>query len=111
MYTPTKDERTLTLLCHLSGILTGFIGPLVFWLVKKDESTFINDQAKEALNFQITLAIAYVVLSVLSVISCGVMLVVFPVIYVGSIVLMVIAGMKANEGISYRYPLTLRLIN
>jgi uncharacterized protein len=110
MYAPTKDEKMLAMLCHLSGILTGFVGPLVFWLIKKDESPFMNDQGKEALNFQITLFIIHAALIVVSIVSCGITLPLSLVVWLGSIVLMVMAALKANEGVPYRYPATLRLV-
>jgi uncharacterized protein len=110
MHTSTKDERTWALLCHISGILTGFVGPLVIWLIKKDESAYVNDQGKEALNFQITLFIIHAAIIVVSIISCGITLPLALVVYFGSIVLMIMAAMKANEGAYYRYPMTLRLV-
>jgi len=53
-----QEDKTMAMLCHLLGILTAFLGPLIIWLVKKDQSPFVDDQGKEALNFQITLVIA-----------------------------------------------------
>ena len=69
----SQEDRTLALITHLSGILLGFIVPLVIWLVNKDKADkgFLNDQAKEALNFQITLLIVYVIGIVLTVILIG----------------------------------------
>jgi uncharacterized Tic20 family protein len=102
------------LLVHLSA-LSGFIipfghliGPLVVWLVKKDESEFIDDQGKEALNFQITVSIAYIVSAILILVVVGIVL--LPVVAVGSLVLTIIAAVKANDGEAYRYPFTLRMI-
>jgi len=71
--TPPEDQRTLALITHLSGIVLGFIVPLIIWLVNKDQAgkDFINDQSKEALNFQITLLIVYVIGIVLSIILIG----------------------------------------
>nr|WP_234411375.1 DUF4870 domain-containing protein [Rhodanobacter thiooxydans] len=111
---------------HLSAlagaILTGafgggwgcFIGPLVIWLVKRDTMPFVADQGKEALNFNITVAIAFVVLAVLSVMTLGIGLIIaiplWVIIGVAWLVLTIIAAIKANEGALYRYPFTLRLI-
>lgn len=106
--TPSKEARTMAMLAHLLGIVTGFLGPLVIWLVKKDEDAFINDQGKEALNFQITIAIAMIVSGLLMFACIGFFLV--PAVAVLNLVLCIMAGLKANEGISYRYPMTLRLI-
>lgn len=106
--TPSKEARTMAMLAHLLGIVTGFLGPLIIWLIKKDEDAFINDQAKEALNFQITVAIAMIVSGLLMFVCVGFFLV--PAVAVLNLILCIMAAMKANEGISYRYPMTLRLI-
>ena len=106
----SQEDRTLALLTHLSGIVLSFIVPLVLWLINKDkpEKEFLNDQAKEALNFQITVVIAWVIAIVLSAIAIGFLL--YPVIWIGNLVLCILAGVKANEGVAYRYPFALRLI-
>ena len=95
---------------HLSGIVAGFIGPLIIWLINKDKTDkeWLNAQAKEALNFQITVTIAYFVGGILTMILIGI-LVVFAVM-IANLVLCIMAGMKANEGVDYRYPFALRLI-
>lgn len=108
----SSEDRTLALLTHLSGILFGFIVPLVMWLVHKDraDKAFLNDQSKEALNFNITLLIIYAGLFVLTVITLGLASPLYFLVWVVSIVFFVIAGMKANNGEQYRYPFALRLI-
>ena len=95
---------------HLSGILAGFIGPLVIWLINKDKTDkdWLNGQAKEALNFQITIAIAWIAAIALSVLLIGFLL--YPVILIVNIILCIMAGMKANEGVDYRYPFAIRLV-
>lgn len=122
---PSAEERQWALFAHLSalvgGLLTGawmglgcFVGPLIIWQVKKDTLPFVGDQAKEALNFNITVAIIGVVLLLLSVMTLGVgLLLTLPVgILVGIawLIFTIIAAIKANEGVRYRYPFTLRLI-
>ena len=106
----SQEDKTLAMLTHLSGIILGFIVPLIIWLVNKDKSDkgWLNDQAKEALNFQITIAIAWVVAIVLSAVAIGFLL--YPVIWIGNLILCILAGIKANEGVAYRYPFALRLI-
>ena len=106
----SQEDRTLALLTHLSGIILSFIVPLVLWLINKDkpEKEFLNDQAKDALNFQITVVIAWVIAIVLSAIAIGFLL--YPVIWIGNLILCILAGVKANEGVAYRYPFALRLI-
>lgn len=105
-----QDQRTMAMLAHLLGILTGFLGPLIIWLINKDkpESGFVNDQAKEALNFQITLLLVYIVGVVLSIILIGIFINLAA--WLACIILSIMAGMKANEGVEYRYPFALRLI-
>ncbi|MBL8299844.1 MAG: DUF4870 domain-containing protein [Rhodanobacteraceae bacterium] len=119
---PNQEERQWALFAHLSSLLgallTGgigvFIGPLVIWLIKKETMPFVDDQGKEALNFNITFAILGVALLILTVITLGLgALLTVPVglaAAVAWLVLTVIASIKASEGVSYRYPLTLRLI-
>ena len=109
------EERTMGMLCHLlafSGYVIPFghlIGPLVMWLVKKDESAFVDANGKESLNFQITVTIAVIVSAILCLVLIGFLL--LPVVFVGGIVLTIIASIKANEGKVYRYPVCLRLIH
>ena len=102
-----KQERTWAMFSHLGGLL-GFVPPLVIWLVKKDESSFIGDNGKEALNFQITIAICQIVSVALTPVLIGFLL--FPAVYIFNIVMVIIASMKANEGQRYRYPVCIRFI-
>lgn len=106
----SQDDRTMAMIGHLSGIVAGFIGPLIIWLINKDKTDkgWLNDQAKEALNFQITVFIAYLIAGVLSIVLIGMLLI--PVIMIANLVLCIMAGMKANEGVDYRYPFAIRLI-
>jgi uncharacterized Tic20 family protein len=124
--TPSAEERQWAMLAHLSaligGILTSgwagsigcFIGPLIIWLVKKDTMPFVDDQAKEALNFNITVAIVFFVLFLLALFTLGIGLVIsvplWIIIGIAWLVLTIIAAIKANEGVAYRYPFTLRLV-
>ena len=104
----SKDDRLFAMLAHLLGIVTLFIGSLIIWIIKKDDSEFIGDQAKEALNFQITVFIGYAISTVLMCFVVGYFL--WMAIYVADIVFCIIAGMQANNGVRYRYPFCLRLI-
>ena len=121
----SADERQWAMFAHLSALagalLTSaiggwgfFIGPLVIWLMKKDTMPFVADQAKEALNFNITVSAVFLILLVLSLLTLGIgFLVTAPVmliIGIAALVLIIIAAMKANQGIAYRYPLTVRLV-
>ena len=101
------------MLAHLLGALTSFIGPLVIWLIKKEESPFVDDQGKESLNFQITVLIGYVVALVLSFVpfvGC-VSVFVFPAVGLASLIFGILGCVEANNGKAYRYPFALRLIS
>ena len=106
----SQEDKTLAMLTHLSGILLSFIVPLIIWLTNKDRSDkgFLLDQAREALNFQITIAIAWVIAVVLSALLIGFLL--YPILLLANLVFCILAGLKANEGVAYRYPFALRLI-
>ncbi|HYD78997.1 MAG TPA: DUF4870 domain-containing protein [Paucimonas sp.] len=105
---PSKDDCNIAMLAHLLGIFTGFVGALIIWLIKKDESSFINDQAKEALNFQITVAIGLIGAWILAFILIGFLLV--PAIFLANFILCILAAIAASKGESYRYPFALRLV-
>jgi len=104
------DQRTMALAAHLLGIFTGFIGALIIWLINKDDAakSFVTDQAKEALNFQITVTIAMVISIILMIVIIGGILA--PIVGIINLVFCIIAAVKANNGEAYRYPFTLRLI-
>jgi len=105
-----QDQKTMGMLAHLLGIFTGFIASLVIWLINKDkpDAAFVIDQAKEALNFQITMAIGWVAASVLTFVLIGFLL--YPVLLLVNLIFCIMGGLKANEGVEYRYPFALRLI-
>ncbi len=96
------------MLAHLSIIVLGFIGPLIFWLIGKDKSAFIDDQGKEALNFGITATIAAVVSAILMVVIIGFLL--LPAVSIAVLVFAILGGMAANKGEQYRYPFNIRLV-
>jgi uncharacterized Tic20 family protein len=114
------DERTWALLGHLSAFsafITGLgcvIGPLIVWLVKRDTMPFAGEQAKEALNFNITAIIAAVALGVFTLITLGIgALLTVPLalaLFVAWFVLTIVAAVKANNGEHYRYPFSIRLV-
>ena len=110
----SKDARMWAMFCHLAGLagyaipIGNIIGPLIFWQIKKDEYPFVDEQGKEAVNFQISMAL-YAVASLLLFIIC-----IGPFLLAGvglvDLVLLIIAAVKANNGQHYRYPLTIRFI-
>nr|WP_268746051.1 DUF4870 domain-containing protein [Oleiagrimonas soli] len=110
----TPEQRQWGMFAHLAafaGLIIPFgniIGPLVVWLIKKDTMPFVDDQGKEALNFQITVTLAMLVSFLLMLVLIGFLLVwIVPLV---ALVFVILATVKANEGVYYRYPLTLRLI-
>ena len=111
----TKEERNWALFAHLSAFAGHFIpfghigGPLLIWLLKKDEMPLVNDQGKEALNFQITMTLAFIVAILSIFLAVGIVLV--PVVWLFDVIITIIAAVKANEGVAYRYPLCLRLVS
>lgn len=109
-----KDARTFGMLCHLLA-LAGFIipfgniiGPLVMWLLKREEHPFVDDQGKEALNFQISMFIYFIVAAILTIIVIGIPILIALGIF--WLVIIIVAAVQANAGTTYRYPLNLRLI-
>ncbi|KAG0919172.1 hypothetical protein G6F32_016302 [Rhizopus arrhizus] len=100
----------MALAAHLLGIFAWFIGPLIIWLISKDDAgkAFVTDQAKEALNFQITITIAMLICIVLTIVIIGGILA--PIVGILTLVFCIIAAVKANNGEAYRYPFALRLI-
>ena len=101
------EDKQWASFAHLGGILS-FLPALIIWLIFKDRGPKTNVEAKEALNFQITIAIALVISYVLTIVLIGFLLV--PLVYVASIVFSILGFVKVNGGESYRYPFALRLI-
>lgn len=108
-----RSSHTWGMLCHLTA-LSGLIGvpfgqilgPLLVWLIKRDEYPFADDQGKESLNFQLSMLI-YTLGSILLICLCvGIALIVL--IQVLNLVLVIVASVKASYGERYRYPLTIR---
>ena len=113
--TETEDKQWASF-AHLGGII-GILPALIIWLVFKDRGRFTNEEGKEALNFQITLAIAQLAIVILSTFLAAVTLGIGAllgglgwVVAIISIILSIMAFMKTKDGIPYRYPFALRLI-
>lgn len=111
----TQDERTWGMIAHLSafaGVLVPLVGniiaPLLIWQIKRDKSAFIADQAREAVNFNITIAIGAAVCLVLTLVLIGFLLGFALIAF--WVVMTIIAAIKAGEGVAYRYPVALRLV-
>ena len=133
-----KDERTWATFAHLGGIMGSLVipsvgnilGALVIWLIKRNESVFVDEQGKEALNFQITLSLANAALGIIAAIRFGFWsfnsmffhrgdwdfndLTIFSgshgIIWILNIIFSVVGAVRANKGIPYRYPVSWRLV-
>lgn len=109
-----KDARLWGMLCHLSALsmyftaVGGIVGPLVVWLVKRNDFPFVDDQGKESLNFQISMLLYHLVAAIGFL--CVIGIPVFICLTIANIVLVIMASIQANNGTYYRYPLTIRFI-
>ncbi len=106
----SSETKTMAMLSHLLGIFTGFIGALIIWLVKKDTDPFVEDQAKEALNFQITVLIASFIAGAAAIATCLVLIPLPIAVGIAALVFCIIGAVKSYEGERYRYPICWRLI-
>lgn len=110
----TQDEKTFGMLAHLSALAVflfpfgNFIGPLVIWLIKKDHSAWVDKQGKESLNFQLSIAIYFIVSTILMIVLIGFLLII--AVSVFSLVMVVIASIRVSNGEDFHYPLCIRLI-
>ncbi len=107
--TPSNDDRNIATVTHLGGTVFSFIPGLLVWILKKEDNAYIADQAKEALNFQITVLIAQFIAGVLAIILIG--FVFMGIIWLLNVVFSIVAAISSSKGERYRYPLCLRLIS
>lgn len=111
---PNKEDRTWAMVAHLSGLagyvipLGNIVGPLVILILKRESSLFVEDQAKEALNAQLSVTLYVMIALVLLFVLIGFVL--LPFLLIADLILIIVAAVAANEGRRYRYPLILRLI-
>ncbi|HET7611759.1 MAG TPA: DUF4870 domain-containing protein [Rhodanobacteraceae bacterium] len=110
----SAEDRNLAMLTHLSGIIFGFIVPLIVWLVNKENAakSYLTTEAKEALNFQLTILIGYVIcwfltMTIFLAIIGGPL---WLILWIVNLVFCIVAAMAVNSKGSYRYPFALRLI-
>jgi uncharacterized protein len=104
----TQEDKTMALLSHVLTLFFGFLAPLVIWLIKKDQSLYVSEHAKESLNFQISLVIYFLVAGLLVLVLIGIVLMIILGIFAFVVVLM--GTIKAANGEPYRYPLCIRFI-
>ena len=105
---PGRDDCNLAMVGHLLGIFTGFVGALILWLVKRDDSAFLADNLREALNFEISLCIATVIVEFVSRGTLGKLL--GGVLFITNVLFCIMAAREASDGRRYRYPYSLRLV-
>ena len=104
----SQDSKNMGMLCHLLGLFSCFLGPLILWLIKKDDDKFVDSQGKEALNFQITVIFAIIASYVLMIVFIGFFLWLATIIC--DIIFCIMASVAASKGQNYRYPVCIRLI-
>lgn len=119
---PGTDDTSMAMIAHLTGMINliawpfGFVGPLVIYLTRKDQSPYARDQGAEALNFQITLSIAFIAVTVvgliLTIVGVGVIILALglPALWIAALVFGIMASTAANRGENYRYPVNLRMV-
>jgi len=120
----SADEKQWAMFAHLSALVAiwlggmGFLGPLIIWVIQKDKMKFVDDQGKEALNFQLTLLGAGIVLGAVAaplvLLTFGIgLLLVIPLalgLLAYGVIMPIVAAMRANAGEAYRYPYTIRVV-
>ncbi len=113
--TSSSNVRMWNVLCHATALAGFFVpwaghilGPLIVWLVKRNDSPEIDEHGKESLNFQISMLIYNVIAGVLCLVLIG--FVILAILHILNLVLVIIASIQASEGKFYRYPLAIRLI-
>ena len=115
----TQEAKTWGMMAHLSALIAialsagtvSFVGPLIIYIAMKDNHPFIEDQAKEALNFQLTMFIAVVIAWGITGFTCGMGAPLLAIPIILQIVFGIIAMVKANSGEYYRYPMCIRMIS
>lgn len=107
-YRPTEEERVWALVAHLSPAVAFFLGPLLVFLIKGNDSKFVRAHAIESLNFSITLAIGYAISFGLTLFFIGFCMLI--AIYVFAVITHILAAVKGWQGQAYRYPFAIRLI-
>lgn len=106
--TTSSDERLLAMLIYATSIFTTIIGPIIIWLIKREESAFIDFHGKEYLNFVISYFVYGIVAAISMFILIGFLLA--PLVGIATFVFTIIAAVKAYNGEMYRIPLIFRLI-
>ncbi|MFC8797448.1 DUF4870 domain-containing protein [Promicromonospora sp. NPDC057138] len=104
-----SDERTWSVIAQVGPFVLGFIAPLVIWLVLRERSRFVDQEAKESLNFQITVVLALIAAAIITAVTLGFGGIVY-LAFIAPIVFMILAAVANGKGEPYRYPVTIRFI-
>ncbi|MFN3149094.1 DUF4870 domain-containing protein [Bremerella sp.] len=104
----TQDDRNMALLCHILGLLTNVFGPLILWVLMKDKSPFVDFHGKQAINFQITLILAYMASGVLMCVYIGILLAL--AVFAIQVIFTILPAMKAYEGERYTIPVAIQFL-
>jgi uncharacterized Tic20 family protein len=104
------EEQNFTSLGNILGILIGFISPLIFWLIYRDRSKFLDTNLKSALNFHLTTLIAFIAASILTAVTFGILSILFLVIGVLILIFCILAFVKTRNGENYKYPLSIPFV-
>ncbi|GII98165.1 hypothetical protein CLV28_1406 [Sediminihabitans luteus] len=105
-----QDEKTWAVVAHIGPVVVSFLAPLLVFLIFRGRGPYLEDQSKEALNFQITVAIAYAASGVLAALTFGLLAFLPALVWVAALVFEILAALAASRFEYYRYPLTLRLV-
>lgn len=104
----SSEDKTMAILSHVLCIVAGFLAPLIIYLIKKDDSPYVAAHAKESLNFQLTMLIAFIISFILMFVIIGFLLMVL--LSIANLVLVIIATIKASEGKFYKYPFSIKFV-
>jgi uncharacterized Tic20 family protein len=104
-----SDERMWSVFAQIGPVLLSFIAPLAIWLAFRERSQFVEQEGKEALNFQITLIFVHIACAIISVVTFGLGSIVY-VVFIAAVVFMILAAVENSKGAPYRYPVNIRLI-
>ncbi len=112
---PEKEARTWAMFCHLAALagytsipFANVIGPLIVWLIKKNEYPLVDREGKKALNFQITVAIATAICIPLAFVVIGLFL--LPALWIVNLVFIILASIKTSNGETFEYPWSIKFI-
>ncbi len=111
----TEEDRNMAMLCHLAAFATvvgiplgNIVGPLVVWLIKREQSSFVDWHGKESINFQISVTIYVIISAILILAIVGFVLLPFTIVF--AFIMVIMATLRTNDGIRYQYPLTMRFV-